>query len=274
MGTKISELNTHTPDGTEYLECIITPYTPGTNRRITSQQIADLGGGGAWGTITGTLADQTDLYAYLRGTRTVTGADSIVQGDDNSLIIFNSATPFNFTLDQLTASTKASFLNIGAGAVTLVAGSGVTITGEVIIPAAVGTDYPSAFVFYHTLTTPRVVNGTSNRLDLHTSDTSGATITLDFELKMERMFIGSASFATAKTIELDNDDNALVLNFVCTITNVAGTVDFPTTFTMQTTDSRWTDASHRFTPATTGKHEFSATWDGTDWNLKVTNAYA
>lgn len=219
--------------------------------------------------------DVSELGGSSLGTdRTVTGASASIQADNNSLVTFNSATPFNFTLDQLTADTKISFVNIGAGAVTLIAGTGVTITGEVIIPAAVGTDYPSAFVKYYTTTTPRVFNGTSNRLDLHTADTSGATITLDFELKMERMFIGSASFATAKTIALSNDGNALVLNFVCTITNVAGTVDFPTTFTMQTTDSRWTDASHRFTPATTGKHEFSATWDGTDWNLKVTNAYA
>lgn len=42
---KISELNTHTPDGTEYVECIIAPYSPGTNRRITTQSLANLGGG-------------------------------------------------------------------------------------------------------------------------------------------------------------------------------------------------------------------------------------
>lgn len=59
MGTKISELNTHTPDGTEYLECIITPYTPGTNRRITSQQIADLGGGGTVIPFGATTGDST-----------------------------------------------------------------------------------------------------------------------------------------------------------------------------------------------------------------------
>lgn len=97
----------------------------------------------------------------LRKTRTVTTADAIVQTDDNSLIIFNSASPINFTLDQLTANTKASFLNIGAGAVTFVNGSGVTLTGGPTLAAAAGTDYPTAFVVYLTNTTPRVVVGGS-----------------------------------------------------------------------------------------------------------------
>lgn len=121
------------------------------------------GGGGEWGDITGTITDQTDLVDYVSGqmrlTRTVTGADSIVQTDDNSLIIFNSGSPFNFTLDQLTANTKVSFLNIGAGAVTFLAGTGVTISGETTLAAAAGTSYPTAFVFFHTATTPRVVTG-------------------------------------------------------------------------------------------------------------------
>lgn len=168
MGTKISELNTHTPDGTEYLECIITPYTPGTNRRITSQQIADLGGGGVTDgdkgdvvvSISGTvwtvesasesqagkieIATQAEtntgtddaravtplkLNEKLRITRTVTSASASVQGDDNSLIIFNSASDFNFTIDQLTTGSKFNWINIGTGIVTFVNGAGVTIDG-------------------------------------------------------------------------------------------------------------------------------------------------
>lgn len=272
---RISALIQRTPDGTEFVEVIIPPFTPGTNRKVLlSALLALAGGGGTWGSITGTLSAQTDLYTYLRGTRTVTGAGASVQTDDNSLIIFNSATPFNFTLDQLTANTKIAFQNIGAGVVTFINGSGVTLSGEATLPAAIGTEFPSAFVFYPTATTPRISNGNANRLSLETVDTTGGTVTLDFANKIERMFIGSASFATSKTIALSNDTNALVLNMVFTITNVAGTVVFPTTFTMQTTDSRWTDGSHTFTPAVTGKYEFSAVWDGTDWNLKVTNAYA
>lgn len=120
--------------------------------------------GGTWGSITGTLADQTDLQAALdakfsnaqaRATRTVTGADSLVQSDDNSLIIFNSATPFNFTLDQLTAGSKVQFMNINTGVVTFVDGTGVTVapTAPTLMGAGSGV-FPGAFVFYTSATTP------------------------------------------------------------------------------------------------------------------------
>lgn len=102
-----------------------------------------------------------DIAGEFRKTRTVTTSDSVLQTDDNSLIIFNSGSPINFTLDQLVASTKVSFLNIGAGAVTFVAGSGVTITGSTTLAAAASTTYPTAFVFYHTATTPRTVVGSA-----------------------------------------------------------------------------------------------------------------
>lgn len=113
-----------------------------------------------------------------------------------------------------------------------------------------------------------------NDLDLATVSTAGATITLDMGGEKERMFVGSASFGTAKAIALSNDTNALVLNLVLTLTNVAAVLTFPTTFTMQVFDVRWNDGAHTFTPTATGKYEFSATWDGTDWNLKVTDVYS
>lgn len=111
-------------------------------------------------------------------------------------------------------------------------------------------------------------------VDLLSVSTAGATVTLDFASKIQRLFVGSASFSSSKTIALSNTTNALVLNLVVTITNLAGTVIFPSTFTMQAVDRRWDDSTHTFTPNETGKHEFSATWDGTDWNLKVSYAYS
>lgn len=269
---KISELTVAGAlTGTELVELV----QGGVNKQTTAQDIADLGGGGTWGSITGTLSNQTDLYTYLRGTRTVDGVSNLasVQTDDNSLIIFNSATPFNFTLDQLTADSKISFVNIGAGAVTFIDGSGVTLVGSAVLPGAVNTDYPTALVFYISATTPRIVSG-KNKIDLATASTAAGTITLDCNGQVERVFVGSASFSSSKTVALSNDTNALVIDFIFTITNVAGTIDFPSTFTMQTSDSRWNDASHRFTPSLTGKHEFNAVWDGTDWLLSVTSIYA
>src|SRR6187455_1332234 len=39
---RISELTQRTPDGTEYLEVIIDPFTPGTNRKVLLQDALDL----------------------------------------------------------------------------------------------------------------------------------------------------------------------------------------------------------------------------------------
>jgi hypothetical protein len=213
------------------------------------------------------------LNTKLRATRTVTGTNASVQTDDNSLIIFNSATPFNFTLDQLTASSKISFVNIGAGDVTFVNGAGVTTSGDVILPGAVGTVYPTALVFYHTATTPRVINSTIEP-DIIVVDTSGATITLDFAFKAQRVFVGNAAFATPKTIALANADNAVSFQFIPNISNVAAVLTFPTEFTMQNSDDRWVDASHQFTAEVTGKHKFVSTYDGTDYTTEASNPYS
>lgn len=60
---KISELATESPlAGTELVEVV----TGGINKKTTTQDIADLGGGGGtWGSITGTLSSQTDLQNAL-----------------------------------------------------------------------------------------------------------------------------------------------------------------------------------------------------------------
>lgn len=60
---KISELPVATaPAGTELIEIV----QGGVNKQTTTQDIADLaGGGGTWGSITGTLSSQTDLQGAL-----------------------------------------------------------------------------------------------------------------------------------------------------------------------------------------------------------------
>lgn len=115
---------------------------------------------------------------------------------------------------------------------------------------------------------------TSSLLTLETVDVSGGTITLDLNSIDQMMYVGSASFGTPKTIALSNATNGLVIDFKFNLSNVAAVLTFPTSFTMQTTDLRWNDGAHTFTPSATGKHEFSATFDGTDWDLKITNPYA
>jgi hypothetical protein len=273
---KISDMASAAPaTGAEMVEVV----QGGVNKRLTTQQIADLGAG-AVASVTGqnNAVDTTDPAnpVVRNNVRVVTGADNSEIGDNNGLVIFNSATPFDFTLDQLAANTKISFLNYGAGAVTFIAGSGVTITGGTVLIEADGTSYPSALVIYDTLTTPRVVSGgVGSQLTRETVDVSGGTITLDFDDRKERLFIGSASFGTPKTIALANDTAALCMNFKFNFSNVAAVLTFPTTFTMQTLDSlRWNDGAHTFTPSATGLHVFTATYDGTDWHLTASGPYS
>lgn len=159
---KISELtDATTPTGEEYAEIL----QGGVNKKLTLQAIADLaaggGGSGAFADITGEPYDNTALAGEFRKTRTVTSAEPITQDDDNSVIRFDSSTPFTFTLIELTADTKASFINYGAGAVTFGSGAGVTITGSTTLAAADGTSYPTAVVIYDTSTAPRTVVGSS-----------------------------------------------------------------------------------------------------------------
>lgn len=88
-----------------------------------------------------------DLYPTTQSffqQRTVTGTDSIVTTDNGKTIIFNSATPFNFTIDILLAGMEMSFINKGAGTVTFVAGSGVTLDGTLTLE----TDSTAAIIYY------------------------------------------------------------------------------------------------------------------------------
>jgi len=225
------------------------------------------------GTNTDGGVSQSGLNAKFRLARTVTGTDGLLQADDNAIIIFNSATPFNFTIDQLTANSKVSFINIGAGAVTFINGTGVTLSGGVILPGAFAPVFPSCSIVFISATTPLTTIG-APLLSLEVPDTTGGTITEDCKNQQQCMFVGSASFAGPKTIAHANDTNTLVKNSVYTLTNLAAVITFPTSYTMQANDSRWNNGAHTFTPAVVGKHEFSATWDGTDWNLKVTSPYS
>jgi hypothetical protein len=202
-------------------------YAGTTNERVWRLRVtADIDsdtGNSAWGAISGTLADQTDLQTALG-------------------LKANLASP--------------------------------TFTGTPAAPTASAADNSTKLA-----TTAYVDNAVAGGglyvLDLATPSTAGGTITLDFNNQVQRMFVGSASFATPKTIALSNDTNGLVLNLVLTLTNVAAVLTFPSTFTMLATEggARWNDGAKTFTPAATGKHEFSATWDGTDWNMKATTTY-
>ena len=231
---KISELPASDAlTGSELVEVV----QGGINKRTTPQAIADLstgvqsivagtnvtvddtdpanpivsasgGGAGTVESVTGqnNAVDNTDPANPIvrNGSREVTGASASVIGDNNGFVTFNSATPFDFTLDQLAANTKISFQNIGAGAVTFIAGSGVTITGSTTLPGAVGTNYPTAFVNYHTLTTPRVAMGGLVGVSVVPVAISTGTLTLDVNNELFRNFDLTATETGNFTIAFSN----------------------------------------------------------------------
>lgn len=101
------------------------------------------GSGAAWGGITGTLADQTDLQAALAAralvaglpSRTITSSGAVTPTDAGKWLICTSATPITLTIGaEATAAWTTSgilpmfhVLQVGAGAVT-VTGDGFSVT--------------------------------------------------------------------------------------------------------------------------------------------------
>lgn len=105
-----------------------------------------------------------------------------------------------------------------------------------------------------------------DEMDIVSSDTTGATITLDFGstvLAYSRRFYGSASFATPKTIALGNSTNANHFTFIFTITDVAATLTFPAVCISG--DSRF--SSLVFTSLETGTFKVTGDYNGTNFLL-------
>lgn len=102
-------------------------------------------------------------------------------------------------------------------------------------------------------------------IDSATPSTAGSTITLDMNNQIQRLFVGSASFATPKTLAISNTTNALVFNFHFQITNIAATLTLPSGWLMS--DALF--ASNVWTPVTTGLYELGGSFDGTNWKIKI-----
>jgi hypothetical protein len=103
---------------------------------ITDTDLISKGGATAWGTITGTLSDQTDLQTALdtKTTKLITtnrqtASYTLVLSDADKLVEMNVGSANNLTVPASVFSAGQQILlaQYGAGQTTIVAGSGMTI---------------------------------------------------------------------------------------------------------------------------------------------------
>jgi hypothetical protein len=106
---------------------------------ITDSDLISKGGATAWGTITGTLSDQTDLQSALDSktnklitTNRQTASYTLVLSDADKLVEMNVASANNLTVPlnssvAFPTGTQILLAQYGAGQTTVVATSGVTV---------------------------------------------------------------------------------------------------------------------------------------------------
>lgn len=106
-----------------------------------------------------------------------------------------------------------------------------------------------------------------NVVDLNTTSTAGSTVTLNCNNQYQRMFAGSATFSSAKTMAVSSTTNTRVFDFNFEVTNVAATLTLPSIWLMS--DSNFNTGTRIWTPPAIGKYEMSGTFDGTNWKIKI-----
>jgi hypothetical protein len=126
------------------------------------------------------------------------------------------------------------------------------------------TNTKAFFKTYNDTLYPAIVD----TLASNTPVTTGGTITLDCESRKQLIAVGSASFSGSKTIALSNNTNAKVVAFLFQLSG-SGTLTMPSTFVMDTGESRWNTGTKVLTLTGAGYYEISCTWDGTRWRVKA-----
>jgi hypothetical protein len=233
---KISELpSAGALTGSELVESV----QGGINVKTTAQQIADLGGGGGgtWGSITGTLSDQTDLQSALDAKQaTLTAANF---GD---FMIALTAKSVPVDADSITISDSAA--SADAKEVTL-------------------TEFKAFLKTYF----DTLYSGISQT----TTSTAGATITLDMNSAVQRSHVGSATFNTAKAVAMSNTTGSLFFNFIFEVTSVSAVLTFPADWLSSSLDFN----GATWTPPNTGKFEFGGSFDDVNnvWYVKVSGPF-
>lgn len=112
---------------------------------------------------------------------------------------------------------------------------------------------------------------TAYKIDQASASTAGATITLDCNSQIQRSFVGSATFATPKTLALSNTTNTLFFNVYLEVTDVAAVLTVPADWLMSIADFDGDD----WNPPAVGKYEFGGSFDDTNnvWYVKVSGPF-
>jgi len=235
----------------------------GTNVTITgtwpNQTINSSPGSIAWGSITGTLSSQTDLNTALSAK-----ADAATYTGSSSIVVLGTVTTGTWHGNGIAVAyggTGQSSISPG----NIYYGSS---TPNVTSLLAIGTANQSLVVSPST-TLP--VWSSVNVVDLNNASTAGSTITLDLNNQYQRMFVGSNTFATGKTMAITNTTNNRVFDFHFEITSTSATLTLPTGWLMS--DANWNNGSHLWTPPATGKYEMSVTYDGNYYKCKIAGPF-
>lgn len=108
-------------------------------------------------------------------------------------------------------------------------------------------------------------------IDQASASTAGGTITLDMNSQLQRSFVGSATFATPKTIAISNvlsgSTQPVFFNFFFEVTNTAAVLTLPSDAKMSSIDWDGTD----WTPPNTGIYEMAGSYNNTGdyWSVKI-----
>lgn len=225
---KISELTAAGAlSGVELVEVV----KGGVNVQTTTQDIADLGGGGG-------------------GSGDVVGPASAT---DSVPVLFDGTTG-KLVKDSTPTGT----------------GNPVLQTGPTLTNPVVGTQSPgdNSTLAASTAYADAAVAAASTLGSVSTS-TAGATITLNMDSNIQRIHVGSATFATAKAVDMTNVSGSLSFQFIFEVTSVAAVLTLPSDWLMTTLDFDGAD----WTPPATGKYVFGGSWNGTNWFVNAAGPY-